>query len=332
MPSQIKFIEYYLPEKTLDNWQLAKEFPEWQAEKVTEKIGINKRHISAENETALDMAHAASQKLFTNFDKSNVDFLILCTQSPDYFLPTTACILQDRLGLRTNIGALDFNLGCSGFIYGLALAKGLINSGIATCVLLITSETYSKHLHPKDKSNRSIFGDAAAAAIVTKVSEEKIFEFELGTDGKGMHNLIVPNGAFRKKANPQEPDYTDASGNIKNDNNLYMNGPEIFNFTLERIPSMIANVLVKNNTTFDEIDYIIFHQANKYMLDYLRKKLKIMPEKFYQNMENTGNTVSSTIPIALKDCMTHNIVKPGNKILLAGFGVGYSWGATIIEI
>ncbi|MGD0755397.1 MAG: ketoacyl-ACP synthase III [Bacteroidales bacterium] len=329
---EIRTIEYYLPENVLSNELLANEFPEWDAEKINEKIGINQRHVVANDETALDLAFFASEKVLKSFDKDLIDFILLCTQSPDYYLPTSACILQNRLDLKTNIGALDFNLGCSGFVYGLALAKGLIQTRIATNVLLVTAETYSKHIHPKDKANRSIFGDGAAATIISESAVNKIFEFELGTDGSGMNNLIVHNGAFRNKFNPSAKETIDESGNLSNKNYLYMNGPEIFNFTIENVPALVKKVLEKNSLSLESIDYVIFHQANKYMLDYLRKKIKIPIEKFYQNMENTGNTVSSTIPIALKDCIERNLVKNGDKILLAGFGVGYSWGATIIQV
>lgn len=330
--SKISCVDYYLPERILNNKQLEREFPEWNSEKIADKIGIKQRHISEKDQTALDLGFKAADRLFLKFDKEKIDFILLCTQSPDYFLPTGACILQDKLALRKNIGALDFNLGCSGFVYGLALAKGLINTKISKNILLITAETYSKHIHPKDKANRSIFGDGAAACIISESETEKIFDFELGTDGSGMNNLIVQNGGLRNNFNSQEADVFEEGNFLRNGNNLFMNGPEIFNFTIANIPGLVNRVLEKHQLTVETIDYVIFHQANKYMLDYLRKKLKITPGKFYQNMENTGNTVSATIPIALKDCIDRNIIKQGDKVLLCGFGVGYSWGATIIEL
>jgi len=331
MGCRISYIESHLPGNILDNEQLSNEFPEWDAEKIAEKIGIKQRRIADLSETAMDLGIKAAEKVFTHFDKNLVDFVLFCTQSPDYFLPTSACIIQDKLGLRQNIGALDYNLGCSGFIYGLLLAKGLINIGAANHVLLITSETYSKHLNIKDKANRSIFGDGAAATTISKSDQDFILEFEVGTDGTGMNNLIVANGAFRNKYKDSETDIFEDGAFVKNDNNLYMNGPEIFNFTLSKIPALIKNVLEKNECTLESIDYFVFHQANKFMLDYLRKKIKIPENKFYQNMEYTGNTVSATIPIALEDCLTKKIIKPGDKVLLAGFGVGYSWGATVLK-
>jgi 3-oxoacyl-[acyl-carrier-protein] synthase-3 len=331
MNSFIKGISYYLPNDILPNEKLIQNFPEWTIEKIVEKLGIKERHIAAENETALDMAVHAANNLFNeyNIDKSDIDFVLLCTQSPDYFLPTSACILQDRLNLGTNCGALDFNLGCSGFVYGLSLAKGLIAGNIAKNILLITSETYSKHLHPKDKGNRTIFGDAAAVTLISTEGIAEILDFSLGTDGKGCENLIVKSGALR---NPQKTSRFkfDDSGNPISDDYLYMNGSEIFNFTLESVPALVNDVLSRNSLRKEDIDLYVFHQANKYMLQFLRKKIKIPEDKFYYCLEKFGNTVSSTIPIALREAQKENLLK-GN-VLLAGFGVGYSWGGVVLKI
>ncbi|WP_312174875.1 ketoacyl-ACP synthase III [Chryseobacterium sp.] len=322
---KISKIEYYLPQSVLTNDDLEKLFPEWSSERIHEKVGISQRHISSDNETVLDMAVKSSEKIFENYDRSKVDFILFCTQSPDYFLPTTACLLQDRLKLRKNIGAIDFNLGCSGFVYGLAFAKGLISAGIAQSILLVTSETYSKHIHPEDKGNRSIFGDASASVIVEKAENSRDYQFCLGTDGGGAENLIVKKGAFKKdfELNPEHE---------FNPENIYMNGPEIFNFTIENIPGLVKETLMVNGMDMDDIDHFVFHQANSFMLNYLRKKTKIPADKFYIDMEKTGNTVSATIPIALKNMMDKGILKEGDKILMAGFGVGYSWGATVMEM
>jgi 3-oxoacyl-[acyl-carrier-protein] synthase III len=332
MGTIIRKIDYFLPSQVVTNDQLSEEFPEWQSLKIEEKLGIRERHIVKSDETALDLAYEAANKVLIDYDKTQIDFLILCTQSPDYFLPTSACVLQEKLGLKNSIGAFDFNLGCSGFIYGLAISKGLINSGISRKLLFITSETYTKHINKLDKGNRTIFGDGAAATILEYSEHENIHLFDLGTDGKGMNDLIIPNGGLRNKYSIKELDTVDEMGNFRNNNFLYMNGPQIFNFTIEKIPALIKNVLVKNKITVENVDYFIFHQANKYLLDYLRKKLKIDESKFYNNILNTGNTVSSTIPIALKNCMDNNILKKGYNVLLCGFGVGYSWGGVIIEI
>lgn len=332
MKAAIKAISVYIPEKKLSNDSLSREFPSWTADKISKKTGIYNRSIAAENETSGDMAVSVSKNLFSEhkIDKSNIDFILLCTQSPDYFLPTTACIVQDKLGLQTNCGALDFNLGCSGYIYGLALAKGLISSKIANNVLLITSETYSKYIHNKDKSNRTIFGDAAAASLISKDDSGTIEKISLGSDGSGAKNLIVKNGAAK---HPHAIGNNEFINNdfFKNDSNLYMNGKEIFMFTSKAVPKLVDDCLIKNNLTISQVDLFIFHQANAYMLEYMRRKINIPKEKFYIYIENVGNTVSSTIPIALDDAIKNKRIKPGMNVLLVGFGVGYSSGATIIK-
>lgn len=331
MGAKISEIDYFLPEKVLTNEELSLRFPDWTAEAIEEKIGIVERHIADKNETAKDLAVKAGQKILADEDKETIDFLILCTQSPDYYLPTTACILQHELGLRSDVGAFDFNLGCSGFIYGLGICKGFIESKIAKKILFITSETYSKHINDQDKSNLTIFGDAAAATIVEYSENNQIMDFIFGTDGNGAQNLIIPNGGLRNKYN-QDASIVEDNGSFRTANNLYMNGPEIFNFTIQRIPTLVKNVLNKNSLTIEDINYCIFHQANKYMLEYLKKKLKLPNDKFCINMKNVGNTVSSTIPIALKDCLENKSIMSGDILLLAGFGVGYSWGGTVIKI
>ncbi|MES2376891.1 MAG: ketoacyl-ACP synthase III [Bacteroidota bacterium] len=324
-------IEYSLPENILTNAELGELFPDWNYLEFEQKVGIKQRHVVSQDETALDLAEKASLKLFGKIDKEQIDFVLLCTQSPDYFLPTSACILQDRLELSKNCGALDFNLGCSGYVYGLSLAKGLLLSNSATNILFVVADTYSKHINPKDKINRAIFGDAAAATLINKDSFD-IGQFVLGTDGKGFKELIIKNGGSRNKITEPATEYEYSSGNITTDNNLYMNGPAVFNFTIKTIPQLVTDTLEKNNMVLDDVDFFIFHQANKYMLGYLRDKIKIDPAKFCIDMENTGNTVSSTIPIALKNAYLNKKIKTGNKVMLVGFGVGLSWGATIINI
>jgi 3-oxoacyl-[acyl-carrier-protein] synthase-3 len=332
MGSRIKEISVYLPDFILTNKQLANDFGRWEPEKIETKLGIRERHIAAEDETAGDLAFQAAEKVLLRYDRTKIDMLILCTQSPDYYLPTTACVLQERLGLRTDIGAFDYNLGCSGFVYGLAMAKSFINSRISSNVLLLTAETYSKHIHPNDLANKTIFGDGAAAIIIESTPDEHIFEFVLGTDGKGKNNLIVPNGCFRKAYKPEAVEIITDAGDIYTENNLFMSGQEIFSFTIESVPIAFEQCLKKNNLSVDNIDYIIFHQANKYMVEYLRKKIGIPKEKFYTDMMFTGNTVSSTIPIAYAEALKNGSIVEGNKVLLCGFGVGYSWGAVVVEV
>jgi len=333
MKSFIKALSYYLPKKILKNEDLLEDFPEWSVDKVTEKIGILKRHIASDNETSCDLAVKAGKKLFDEqkINPREIDFIILCTQSPDYFLPTTACIVQDRLGIPVSAGALDINLGCSGFVYGMALAKGLIRSETAKNVLLITSETYSKFIHPCDKSNRTIFGDAAAATLVSDNGFAEILNFSFGTDGSGAEKLIVRTGGMREPEKKNDL-YYDDSGNPISSDHLFMDGTEIFNFTLEMVPELVRDTLSKNSLTLTDVDLYVFHQANKYILEFLRKKIKIPEEKFYYFLETVGNTVSSTIPIALYEARKEGKIRSGYNVLIAGFGVGYSWGATILKI
>ena len=308
----IKTIAEYLPETILTNEELVKEFPEWSVEKVSGKIGIYQRHISGENETATDMAVKAAESLFAESEsiyRNEIDYVLFCTQSPDYKLPTSAC------------------LGCSGYVYGLSIAKGLVCGGIARNVLLLTAETYTKYLHPQDKGNRTIFGDGASATIVSTEGFAEIGNFSLGTDGTGAENLIVKTLGSRCPNRLNDLAF-DESGNPKSSDYLFMNGSEIFNFTLEAVPALVKDTISKNELQFNDINLFVFHQANKYIMNFMRKKIKIEEPKFYYYLENVANTVSSTIPIALYHAKQEN--KLHGNILLAGFGVGYSWGGVIL--
>lgn len=330
----IRSIEYHLPEKSVSTADLAQDFPEWSVAKIDSKTGISNRHIAAPGETSADLAFQAATKLFQSkvCSPADVDFILFCTQSPDYFLPTSACILQHRLGIPTTAGALDFNLGCSGFVYGLGLAHGLIQSGQAERVLLLTGETYSKFINPRDKSVRTIFGDAGAATWITNDGPGKLGPFVYGTDGSGACNLMVPTGAFRQPASAESAVLQeDGSGNFRTSNDLFMNGGEIFSFTLHSVPAAIEALLAKAEMTLDQVDLFVFHQANRYMLDHLRKSLNIPTEKFFVYLANCGNTVSSTIPIALHEAQAGGALKPGMKVMLVGFGVGYSWAAAMVQ-
>ncbi len=305
----IKDIAYYLPPQILTNEDLAKMFPEWTVDKIASKVGIRERHISAKEETVTDMAVNAAEALFNQniVDRREIDFVLFCTQSQEYPLPSTACLLQNRLGLSTKCGAFDFDLGCSGYEYGLAIAKGLIVSKIAKNILLITSESYTKYLSEDDKGNRTIFGDGATATIVSTNGFAEIGDFSLGTNGSGADYLIVRKGE-----------------------SLYMDGGAIFDFSSEVVPQMVDELLDKEHLKKDEVDLWIFHQANKYMINYIRKMMEIEKEKFYVYLENVGNTVSSTIPIALYEARKEG--RLSGNVVIAGFGVGLSWGATLLKI
>ncbi len=331
MKAYIKGIAYYLPEAVLTNEELVEQFPEWTVDKISKKVGISERHVTTNEETAGDMAIKAAEKLISEkgIDRSIIDFVLLCTQSPDYHLPSTSCIIQDKLGLSTKCGAFDFNLGCSGYEYGLAVAKGLIVGGIAKNVLLLTAETYTKYIHPQDKGNRTIFGDGATATLISDSGFAEIGEFCLGTDGSGAEQLIVKTGCARQ-FKPIEDYSVDEEGGIHSSDHLYMNGKAIFDFTSDVVPPLIDETLQKNGLSMDDVNLFVFHQANKYMINYIRKLMSIDKERFYIHMENVGNTVSSTIPIAL--CEAEKEGKLKGNIVLAGFGVGLSYGAVVLHV
>ena len=329
--AKVRGIRSAFPERAHTNEDLSNWFPEWSVEKIAAKTGIQSRRIAERGECASDLAARAAQRLFEDgiCTPDEVEFLLLCTQSPDYFLPTTACLLQERLGLRTTCGATDFNLGCSGFVYGLSLAKGLIETQLTSNVLLITSETYSKFMDPSDKKVRTIFGDGAAATYVVGVQSDvnHLGPFVFGTDGSGARNLIVEHGAMRGMANGQGP--VGANGNGKY---LHMDGAEIFNFTLRAVPKAFGELLTKARREANEIDCFVFHQANKFMLDALRKKLNIPPDRFCIAMGDFGNTVSASIPMAIEAWMEEGRIMPGQRLMLIGFGVGYSWAGCLVQL
>ncbi|ACA85955.1 3-oxoacyl-ACP synthase III family protein [Shewanella woodyi] len=335
MKSKIIAVSSYLPEYILTNEELARDNPEWSVNKIYDKTGISTRHIAAEAESCSDMAVAACENLLKEYsvNRADIDYVLLCTQSPDFKLPTTACIVQERLGLKNSCGALDFNLGCSGYIYGLSLAKGLIETNQAKNILLVTSELYSRYIAKEDKSVRTLFGDAATATLIScsNSNEDKIGPFVFGTDGAGKDNLIVPHGGakypFDASSDVLEQD---SSGNYRAPKNLFMDGGEIFTFTLKTVPKSVDALLELAGFEREQIDHVIFHQANKFMLEQLRKKCKFNDEKFLTSYEFFGNTVSSTIPLGINEAIKADKFNPGDKIMLVGFGVGYSWAGTII--
>ncbi len=336
MKAAIKAVVSHLPAGRLTNEQLAAELGDWDAAAIRDKTGIATRPIAGPDECASDLGVKAAQQLFESgaCAPGEIDFLLFCTQSPDYFLPTTSCTMQERLELRTDCGALDFNQGCSGYVYGLALAKSLIEANAAQNVLLITAETYSKFINPRDRSVRTIFGDGAAATLVsgTESEEELLGPFVFGTDGRGAGNLIVPGGGARRAGAPGAIAASGGEGEAwRTEHDLFMNGPEIFNFTLQTVPRATASLLEKSGVSADDVDLFVLHQANKFMLERLRAKMKVPQEKFWLDLETCGNTVSSTIPIALEAAKANGQLKAGQRAALIGFGVGYSWAGALMR-
>ncbi len=337
MKAYIKAISYYLAEKKLTNEELSHLFPEWTVEDIYKRTGVRERGISPLTELSSDKAVKAAEKFFQEHpvDKSEIDYLIFCTQCPDHITPSSACIIQDRLGLSKKIGALDVNLGCTGFTYILSLAKGLIETGMAKNVLLLNSESLTRLLHPKDKASRILFGDAGTATLISAREEEGISDFVFGTDGSGKDLMIIRAGAFRqpyKKDGTHSPEYSDEFGNITSDDHYYMKGTSVLSFSVETAQRMTDDLLKKMAMTPEQIDYYIFHQANGFVLKVIQRKLKIPDEKFCIDLAHCGNTVSCTIPIALCDALNSGKLRKGDKVLLGAFGVGLSWSATVMTV
>ena len=320
MKVDIETIEYYLPERVEDNDLLEEENADWRMSDLVKKTGVLKRYISDKNQTSVDMAVIAAEKIFQNgVDRHEIDFVVLVTQSPDYLLPTSACIIQDKLNLKKECMAFDINLGCSGYIYGLSVCSGLIETGVAKKGLLICSETYTKFIDKSDRTCRPLFGDGAAATLLTACVNDKLGPFTFGTDGSGYDNLILRGSGAR----------------VENDsnaiNNLFMEGAKVFMFTMDMVPKSVEGMLKKVDLSIDEIDLFVFHQASKLVIDNITRRLDLPEEKVFRNYQDIGNTVSASIPIALKDAEDKKVLKRGDKVMLAGFGVGFSWGSCLLE-
>ena len=319
-------IAVHFPARVETNDELQSQYPAWDLPLIAEKTGIERRHIAAADETAADLAVAACESLFQreSIDREGIDFLLLCTQTPDYPLPTTACLLQDRLGLPTRCGALDFNLGCSGFVYGLAMADGLIQSGAAKNVLLVTAETYSKYIDDDDRSLRTIFGDGAAATLVQSSPTRTLGGFQFGSDGSGGDMLLVGDGGSRPSGDAIRPRHRK-----RWKSRLYMDGPSLINFTVEAIPRLVDEILAANDRTLDDIDLFLMHQATFKMLDGLRSRMGVDPSRLPIDMAEFGNTVSCTLPILIDRLRRRDQIDNDATHMLVGFGVGLSWAGCL---
>lgn len=319
-------IAVHLPERVETNEQLAEEFPRWDLDLIFSKTGIARRHIAAPGECASDLGVAASEKLFREFDidPQSIDFLLFCTQTPDYPLPTTACLIQNRLGLKTSCGAMDFNLGCSGFVYGLGVADGLIRTGAVKRVLLLTAETYSRYIDSADRSLRTIFGDGAAATLVEASDEPSMGSFCFGTDGSGADTLLVTEGGARPIEDAHTPRHRQ-----RWKSQLYMDGPALINFTVAAVPQLIDQILADAGKTSADVDVFLMHQATKKMLQQLQERLELEDDRLPISLENVGNTVSSTIPILIDEMRQKKRVGPDVQAMMIGFGVGWSWAGCL---
>ena len=319
-------ISVYLPEKVETNELLQAENPKWDMELIHARTGIARRHIAAEDQTAADLGVEACQLLFEEHkvDPLSVDFLLLCTQTPDYPLPTSACLMQHRLGMSIHAGALDFNLGCSGFVYGLALAEGLIRARAARRILLVTAETYSKYIHPSDRSLRTIFGDGAAATLIEASDQPSLCGFQFGTDGSGADTLFVTDGGARPAKDALQPRHRKRWPSP-----LYMDGPSLISFSVARIPELVKDILAAAQLQGSDIDLYLLHQATRKMLERLQEAMEVDEARLPIILEDCGNTVSATIPILINELRQTGRVKPGCQSMLVGFGVGWSWAGCV---
>jgi 3-oxoacyl-[acyl-carrier-protein] synthase-3 len=334
MNAYLRGIQYHLPTAVRTNEDLVALNPGWDAGAILAKTGIRQRHVSQTNETAADLAYFAAEKLLAevSLDRKAIDCLLFCTQSPDYLVPSTGCLLQDRLGLSTTCAVLDYNLACSGFVYGLWLARALILSKSASNVLLLFGDTYSKYCDVHDLTTVTIFGDGAAASLITSSAEDALAEIGsmvTGADGRGAGHLLVPTGGARC---PQQGALESLTGVVSSempvDRYLHMNGPEVFSFTLRTVRAEIQRLLDQTSRTWDAVDLFLMHQANRFMLESLRNTLKIPASKMPIDMEDCGNTVSASIPILMRRCMERRLLQAGQRCVVVGFGAGYSWGMT----
>lgn len=333
--ARLAAIASYLPEGQLTNEMLAREFPDWTPEKIAEKTGIHSRCVARPDEFTSDIAVQAAERLFAQVPglrREDIDFLVLMTLSPDYIIPFTAGFIQARLGLRNDCGAMDSTLGCSGYVYGLGLAAALVESGRARKILLVTADKFTPYTDEGDRSVKAIFGDGGTVTLIEAVDAAQAGEpgrggligaVEFGTDGTGALNLVARTSCMRGFVGEQKVPQSRPT--------LEMAGPDIFNFTLTTISRHVSGFLKANGLEVGDVDLFVFHQANLFMLQHLRKRLGIPEERFAVNMATLGNTLSSTIPMALEVALREGRVRPGAKVVLVGFGVGYSWGSVLVE-
>jgi len=302
---------------------------------VAERSGVTTRYIARDDETAYDLARAVCETLLDRHEdaRNRIDGILFCTQSRDYIMPSNACVLQNELGLSESVYALDYSLGCAGYIYGLAMARGLIQTGMASNILLITADTYSRFVSKYDRSTRVLFGDAAAVSWITEANADSgLFDIQCATS-VDPETIIVPSGGFRTpKSETTGVMGKDASGNIRSQEDLYMHGRGVLTFINSKVANQIRDILAKNCLSTDDIDLFVFHQASKMALDSLAETLEINPQKTFRNLSRVGNTVSASIPIAIKDAMDSGRASVGDKLLLSGFGVGLSWGSALIRL
>jgi len=317
-------IEYFLPDTIESNFLLDKLYPEWNIHRTEERTGVQRRHIAKVGETAHDLALQATRNFFDRHPmlRERIDAIITCTQSPDYAIPSNSFLLQRDLNLKHDILAFDYNLACSGYIYGLFMAKSFINSGYVKNVLLVTADTYSKYINQNDRSTRILFGDGATASwigdpILNKIEPliTNFDDFIFSSEGKNWDKFTIKIGASRNPISNE---------NLIHHNKISMNGIQVINFLNHRVIPQVKDLIARNKLEVDEIDQFFLHQASLLAINSFRNKLKISPDKSFSNIENIGNTVSSSLPILIKDYFSKHTIQKDGKLILCGFGAGLS--------
>ncbi len=330
----ISSLEYYLAPTLLSNEALKSQNPSWDMDKATERSGVLARPIAPEGVTSLDLSYGAVKQL-AKFDPnalSGVDALIFCTQTPDYLLPSNCNLLHGLLDLPTKVMTFDINHACSGYPYAIGIAKSLVLSQMATRVLVVTADTYSRLIHPLDRSVRTLFGDAASASIISASHEFFIDDQSYGTAGRLASRFIVENGGMRHSQKNVNEVQLDSAQRVRSPDHIQMDGFGVLSFFNKVVPASIQEILVRNQLKIDDISYFILHQASQLALDSLRKSLGAPSEKVIIDMCDTGNLVSSSIPVVLKRSINRRLFKKGDRIILCGFGVGLSWGTVLVTV
>jgi 3-oxoacyl-[acyl-carrier-protein] synthase-3 len=335
MNAKIKNIYFHLPKRLVTNEDLMQENPMWDLTSVVKKTGVEQRYFAEENETALDISIGACKKFFkeSGIEPHQIDCILYCSQTHDFVMPGNSALLHRHFDFRKNIMAFDITLACSGYVYAITIAKSLIASSVVRNVMIVTADTYSKLVHRRDRSTRSLFGDAASVTYMVPCNDEQgVVAQSLATEGKYYKKFYVPAGGFRtpKSASTSQA-YIDNAGNMRSDEDILMDGMGIWNFIRSKVPEHILNFLDGQSLSIKDIDLCVFHQASSLTLDSLQKTLKIPDEKMFRNIHKYGNTVSSSIPIALSEAIEEGLIMKGNLVLVSGFGVGLSYGSALIQ-
>lgn len=314
---------------------LAGRFGGADARKIADSTGVEERRLAPDGVCASDLCQEAGSRLLRElaWAPDSVDALVFVSQTADYALPATACGLQQRLGLAPSCAAFDVSLGCSGYVYGLWLAGALLQSRAARRVLLLAGDTMTRLVSPFDRATAPLFGDAGTATAIEGLpGGGPSWTFVLGTDGAGQAHLIVPAGRFRQASSEATRNRTEREGgNRRSDEDLFMDGAEVFAFTLREVPPLVASVLEQSGKTAADIDYVVFHQANQFMLRFLAKKIALPKEKVVLGLKQFGNTTCASIPLAMATELDARLMSGPATLLLAGFGVGWSWAAAVVE-